>query len=171
MENLELFVPIKAFEGCYEINLNGDVRSISRVVNRGKSIFPVKSIILKNGLAGNGYLTVSLWVKNIGKTRTIHKMIAECFIDNPNNYKCVNHKDGNKLNNSIQNLEWCNSSQNNKHSHDSGLSNLTRKVHCIETKKEWISISNCAAETGIDYKKLGYYLKFPLRNKTTIRYK
>jgi len=171
MENLKEFVPIKGYEGYYEINRLGEVRSIERFVIRGKGKMRIPSKILKSGLGGNGYLTFNFWITNKGKTFSLHKLLALAFIPNPKNAKCVNHIDGNKLNNSIENLEWCTSSENNKHSHDLGLSNRTRKVYCTVTKKEWISIYNCAIDIGIDYKKLGYYLNFPLRNKTTIIYK
>ena len=60
------------------------------------------------------------------KTRNVHRVIAETFIPNPNNLPCVNHKDGNKLNNSVENLEWCNHSENTLHSFKTGLQ---KKIH------------------------------------------
>lgn len=55
------------------------------------------------------------------KNRNIHRVIAETFIPNPNNLPCVNHKDGNKLNNSVDNLEWCTHSENVLHAYETGL--------------------------------------------------
>ena len=60
------------------------------------------------------------------KNRNVHRVIAETFIPNPNNLPCVNHKDGNKLNNSVENLEWCNHSENTLHSFKTGLQ---KKIH------------------------------------------
>lgn len=65
----------------------------------------------------NGYLRVTIF----GKDEYVHRLVAQCFIANPNDYPEVNHKDGNKENNSIDNLEWCTRSQNNKHAFETGL--------------------------------------------------
>lgn len=51
----------------------------------------------------------------------VHRMVAELYLENPKNYKQVNHLDGNKLNNNVSNLEWCNQSMNTKHAYDMGL--------------------------------------------------
>ena len=72
---------------------------------------------LKHCLSNTGYLTVYV----DGKNRLLHRLLAEVFIPNPNNLPCVNHKDGNKLNNELSNLEWCSYSHNNKHAYKTGL--------------------------------------------------
>lgn len=72
---------------------------------------------LKHSISNTGYLTVFV----DGKNRLLHRLLAETFIPNPNNLPCVNHKDGNKLNNSLDNLEWCTYSHNNKHAYKTGL--------------------------------------------------
>ena len=61
-----------------------------------------------------------------GKNRNIHRVIAETFIPNPNNLPCVNHKDGNKQNNRVDNLEWCTHSENTLHSFRTGLQKTNR---------------------------------------------
>ena len=61
-----------------------------------------------------------------GKNRNIHRVIAEAFIPNPNNLPCVNHKDGNKQNNRVDNLEWCTHSENTLHSFRTGLQKTNR---------------------------------------------
>lgn len=70
------------------------------------------------------YLSVNL----CGKKKYIHRLVAKAFIENVNNYDVVNHKDGNKLNCSIDNLEWCSSSNNAKHAWSSGLRIVTDKM-------------------------------------------
>lgn len=72
---------------------------------------------LKASIHNTGYLTVYV----DGKNRLLHRLLAEVFIPNPNNLPCVNHKDGNKLNNNLNNLEWCSYSHNNKHAYETGL--------------------------------------------------
>ena len=72
------------------------------------------------------------------KNRNVHRVIAETFIPNPNNLPCVNHKDGNKLNNSIDNLEWCTYSENTIHAYQTGLEqkNCGENHHSHKLTKE-----------------------------------
>jgi len=88
----EIWRSIKDYEGLYEVSNWGRVRN-SRT---GR--------VLRPGLAGNGYYTVNICRRN---SKCIHRLVAEAFIPNPNNYPEVNHKDENKLNNRVDNLEWC----------------------------------------------------------------
>lgn len=101
------FYPIKGFIGRYEINILGQVRTLK--FNR----------IMMTRKKHDGYLAIRLG--NPSKQYFIHKLLAEIFIPNPLNYPCVNHKDGIKSNNNIENLEWCTRSQNTKHAYKTGL--------------------------------------------------
>ena len=60
-----------------------------------------------------GYCHVKLSTHNKAAQKKVHRLVAEAFIPNPNNYDCINHKDENPLNNNVENLEWCNHSYNN----------------------------------------------------------
>lgn len=79
----------------------------------------MKSYINKH----NGYVYIFLMKDNKSKNFRLHRLVAEAFIPNPENKLQVNHKDGNKLNNNINNLEWCNQSENEKHAYNKGLAN------------------------------------------------
>lgn len=102
----------------YKISINGDVYN------------KVTGYKLKPFLDKDGYEKYSM----CGKQRFKHRLIAIHFIDNANNYPVVNHKDGNKSNNSIDNLEWCTHKQNSRHAWDSGLCVVTEKMK-ITTRK------------------------------------
>lgn len=96
----------------------------------------------------SGYLVASIYTKpGSNKLELIHRMVAETFIPNPNNYGFVNHIDGNKFNNSVGNLEWCNRSQNMIHAVKKGLAK-TERVIVTETGKEYSSSVECARAIG-----------------------
>lgn len=100
---------IPGFEGRYKINIEGEVFSLKQ------------KIYLKQIKNGAGYLSVALWKNKKKQNKRIHRLIAEAFIDNPLTKPQVNHIDGDKLNNSIKNLEWVTVSENAKHAFDIGL--------------------------------------------------
>lgn len=103
--------PLLNFEGRYEVSNLGRIKSLKR------------NKIIKTHISPQGYMCASLRYIGEKKTRTIriHRAIAQAFIPNPNNYPIINHKDGNKLNNSIDNLEWCTCQHNIRHSFDNRL--------------------------------------------------
>jgi len=76
---------------------------------------------LKPYCTSKGYMQIDLWCNNKRNTATIHRLVASAFIPNPHDYPQVNHKDGNKQNNNVYNLEWCNQSQNQIHACEIGL--------------------------------------------------
>lgn len=115
---MEIWKDIKGFEGYYQISSWGRVRSLDRYV---PDCFDSKRIavgqILKPYKTKKGYLKITLYKnsKQVYKKCRVHRLVAEAFIDNPNCLPEVNHKDGNKENNSITNLEWCTGEENRKH--------------------------------------------------------
>lgn len=107
--------PLKDFEGIYEISSDGDIKRLERVtvdVNGRHLHYDEK--IIKTCVDKDGYLTVRLVQENgFVITRHVHVLVARTFIPNTNNLPCVNHKDENKLNPKVSNLEWCSYSYNN----------------------------------------------------------
>ena len=109
-----MWTELKDFEGLYEINENGEIRSIDRIVEYSCGLSKLfKGKIIIPHITDNGYLFVALYKNKKKYQLKVHRLVANTFIPNPNNYPCVNHKDENKLNNSIDNLEWCTISYNN----------------------------------------------------------
>ena len=114
----EIWKDIKGYEGYYQISNLGNIRSLfgwnihKGYFNRLKTMHPT--------LANTGYLVVNLTYKN-SKIYQIHRLVAEAFIPNSENKPCINHKDGNKQNNKVDNLEWCTYSENEKHAYSINL--------------------------------------------------
>lgn len=108
---MEIFKDIKNYEGLYKISNTGKVYSF--VTN--KTLKPYKQVT-RNTTYDRVYL-----VKNKVKVRyLIHRLVAEAFIDNPDNKPCVNHIDNNGSNNNVDNLEWCTYSENLLHAQKQG---------------------------------------------------
>ena len=107
----EIWKDIEGYEGIYQVSNFGNVKSLSRLThfeNTHKSGYRLtKERILKSGVGSNGYSSVVL--RKDGKSRTfmVHRLVALTFIPNLENLPEINHKDENKQNNHINNLEWC----------------------------------------------------------------
>ena len=116
-----------------------------------------KHVFLKQRIAWGGYYTVGL--KNNGQSvsRFVHRLLAEAFIPNPNNYKVVNHKDENKLNNSLDNLEWCDTKYNTNYGTGIKRRSISqgKKVKCIETGIIYNTIAEAERATGIPHSSIG----------------
>ena len=118
-----------------------DYSKVLEVSNMGKIRNIKTGTIYKMFLSQTGYwsICISLGSRKNKKCFKVHKALAESFIPNPNNYPIINHKDGNKLNNYIDNLEWCTYSQNSKHAIENNLLKINKgEEHYISklTKKD-----------------------------------
>ena len=108
--------PIKGYEGYYEVDQLGRVYSVDRTitVNDNGRIYD-KSLSggkMKQMVHSKGYKTVSLTKDGKTKQHYVHRLVAEAFIDNPNNLPFINHKDEDKTNNFADNIEWCTNEYN-----------------------------------------------------------
>ena len=114
----EIWHPCAGYETHYEVSNIGNVRSIERMVlheEGGLKRSPSK--VLKQGKSKSGYLTVSFSVDSVKNNHSVHRLVARAFIPNELNKPQVNHKDGNKHNNHVDNLEWMTASENGLHSY------------------------------------------------------
>lgn len=121
---------IHQFDDKYKISSSGVIKPVENKINNLK----VTNF--------HGYKTINYK----SKTHYVHRLVAKAFIPNPNNKPCVNHKDGNKLNNHIDNLEWCTYSENNKHAYRTGLkkpntiTNKNRPIVMLDDNKKEICV-------------------------------
>lgn len=111
-------IPIKEFS-FYEVSSFGRVKNGKR--------------LLKTGLS-HGYPAVTLCNNGYRKTIRVYRLVAISFLENPNNLPCINHKDGNKENSNVENLEWCTYGQNEKHAWNHGLIVFTENMKKSVTK-------------------------------------
>ena len=115
----EIWKDIPGYETLYQVSNLGNVRSLDHIRKNGKKenqICISKGKILKQAKQKESGYMFAVLSKN-GKTKgfRVHRLVAETFLENPNNYKCVNHKDENKENNNVNNLEWCSYLYNNNY--------------------------------------------------------
>lgn len=118
----EIWVDIMGYEGYYQVSNIGNVKTMKREVKmfNGGSYLSDERLMIPN-ITPKGYLRVGLLKDKIVKKYLVHRLVAHHFIENNQNYDQINHIDGNKKNNCLSNLEWCNNSQNVKHSYKIGL--------------------------------------------------
>ena len=106
----EIWKDIEGYEGLYQVSNLGRVKSFPRIGTHARKIKIIK--IMEDRI---GYKFIHLSKNNKQKRKSIHRLVAETFIPNPNNYPCINHIDECKENNKVNNLEWCTYSYNNNY--------------------------------------------------------
>lgn len=113
---IEIWRDIKEYEGLYQISNLGRVKSLSRCYWHGNRWYKQKEKFLKLNINTKGYQSVVLYdAEHKSKRVMIHRLVANAFISNPDNLPEVNHRDENKENNQVDNLEWCTSEYNNNY--------------------------------------------------------
>lgn len=136
---MEIWKDIKGYEGFYQVSNLGQVKSVERTIPHAFSGYmTIKERILKSG-DYQGYKTVVLTTKGKMKTKKIHRLVAEAFIENLTNAECINHKDRNPSNNNVENLEWVSKRENNCHYTRKGATSLYKGVSMCRQTNKYIS--------------------------------
>lgn len=151
----EIWKDVIGYEGLYLVSNFGKVKSLDMVlpykrhgknqtrIRKGKILTPVKT--------NRGYLRVEMCSNAKAKLNLVHRLVAMAFIPNPNNLTEVNHKDCNKLNNYVGNLEWVSSSENKIHAFTNKLYKTEKSIIQIKNGiviKEYKSAKECERLTG-----------------------
>jgi len=134
-QEFEIWKPVVGYEGLYEVSNLGRVKSLERKVNKLHGERTVQERILKPLIKEDGYYRVELWKGCSGKKYYIHRLVAQVFLSNPKNYPDVNHKDENKSNNNVENLEFCSTKYNNNYGTKNRRASLaqSKPIMCVET--------------------------------------
>lgn len=117
----EMWKPVQGYGLLYEVSNIGNVKSLQRPVWNGHQLVIKPEIVLKPNTLKKGYFQVTLYNGRERKSFQVHRLVAQAFIQNPLGYGQVNHINGNKQDNRVENLEWCDNSMNQLHAYKMGL--------------------------------------------------
>jgi len=164
---IEKFKPVKGYAGIYEISNLGRVKSISRIIERkdGNTRVTEDRIILPF-LTKCGYHQIVLCKDGVRKKHYIHRLVANAFLPNLNNLPIINHKDENKLNNRVDNLEWCSAYYNTRYGK---LQKRLVKINIIDSKGDIVEVVEGIRECKRKYSISKYLIKQSSDGKDLIK--
>lgn len=156
---------IPGYEGIYEASETGLIRTkegkTTDSVRHGKRVW--KQRVLKQKVCKDNCCRVELYKDKKSKTWLVHRLVALAFIHETEGKDYINHKDGNRLNNNVENLEWCDYEENNNHAFDNDLMTTNRKVILVnkETGEPLLfrSLAKGSEYLGMNHRYLSKALK------------
>ena len=151
---------VPGYEGLYEVSNIGNVRNVRR------------NKLLRLQKTNNGYIRVVLSKNGIKTGFQVHRLIAQAFLPNPDNLPQINHKDEDKTNNNVTNLEWCDAKYNNNYGSrkDKARETLIKNGYCTGlSKEEYMKEYREKNREKIREKQRGYMRKYYENNKEKVR--
>lgn len=153
----EVWKDIKDYEGSYQVSNLGRIKRIALYTNQYKKQWKSNKILNTNHTDLRGYCHVVLCKDGISHCYKVHRLVAQAFIPNPDNLPQINHIDGNKVNNSVDNLEWCTASENMYHSYRKlhRKSAVAKKINQYDLNnnfiKTWLSSAEIEKHLGVNH--------------------
>lgn len=148
----EIWKDIAGYDGAYQVSNLGRVKSLSRsyITGSHSAIIHVAEKIMRQKVRKNGYCLVALSKKGKATDKYVHRLVACAFIDNPNGYDIINHKDRNPSNNCVGNLEWCTQQYNTvyENAHLEGAKKRMKPIIQKGLSGKIIKIWDCAASAA-----------------------
>lgn len=157
-EDGEVWKSFPGTENTYLISNHGRVYRNTRTVLQGNKTNVIPGIIMSCNPADDGYVYYNFAIDKDIHQGSIHRAVAEAFLPNPDNLPEVNHKDGIKHNNYVDNLEWCTRVDNRRHAILAGLSSDNIRIKCVEDDLSFYSINEAAEYYGVDSTTIGRYV-------------
>lgn len=150
---------VKGYEGLYQVSDEGEIKSLPRAISNGRGVYIRKVQLLKPGLRGRHNMKYKFVVLSDGngneKHMSVHRIVAEAFVKNPQGFDVINHIDKDTMNNRADNLEWCTQQYNIEYGHNKAV------IQLLEGKKvaEYKSISCASEKTKIGRTSINNVLK------------
>lgn len=166
---MEIWKDILGYEGLYQVSNMGRIKSLGRIKINHSKIQMVPERIKSLRKTKQGYLLVDLYKNNIQKTLRVHRIVAEAFIDNAEKKETVNHINGDKSNNKVENLEWATPSEQNFHFYKNKLKSDKNIKKAIKAMNKATSKKVLCLDTNIIYNSLTEAAKFNNISPSTIR--
>ena len=154
--SVEIWRDIEGYHN-YQVSNLGRVKSLERNVIKGRGgLYKIEEKILKSRKDKNGYLLINLCKEGEMRSYLVHRLVASAFLDNPNNLPQVNHKDEDKTNNRVENIEYCDRSYNINYGNRNEKMAKSRSIPILQFTKDgefvrrWDSSTQVEKELGID---------------------